>query len=143
MLEGLDQFEGKWKLARVIEDRRNGFEGRFSGYATFTRSGPLELQYVEEGELVYGKQPAMIATRRYTWRGFEGEDAGKIAVEFEDGRPFHNIALDRLMPDDDHHCDPDYYQVSYDFMHWPKWETDWRVLGPSKDYRMSSQYMRA
>lgn len=143
MHKGLDQFEGKWQLARIIEDRRNGLEGRLSGSATFTRSAPQELKYEEEGELVYGQQPTMIATRRYIWRGFEGEHADKIAVEFEDGSPFHVISLDRLMPNDDHHCDPDYYHVSYDFTRWPQWEAEWRVLGPSKDYRMISRYIRA
>ena len=138
----LDQFEGDWQLARIIEDRRNDIEGRLSGTATFTRVGPLELHYAEEGELVYGQQAAMLATRRYIWRSFEGEHAGKIAVEFEDGRPFHVIELDRLMPDDDHHCDPDFYHVSYDFTRWPLWESIWRVVGPSKDYRMISRFER-
>ncbi|TDT74901.1 hypothetical protein BDE40_1620 [Litoreibacter halocynthiae] len=138
----LDQFEGDWQLARIIEDRRNDIEGRLSGTANFTRVGPLELLYAEEGELVYGQQAAMLATRRYIWRGFEGEHAGKIAVEFEDGRPFHLIELDRLMPDDDHHCDPDFYHVSYDFSRWPQWESIWRVVGPSKDYRMISRFQR-
>ncbi|SFR53837.1 DUF6314 family protein [Litoreibacter janthinus] len=142
MHKGLDQFEGEWQLARIIEDRRNGIEGRLAGIATFTRSGPLEMQYSEEGELVYGQQAAMLATRRYIWRGFEGEFANKIAVEFGDGRPFHVIALDRSMPDDNHHCDPDVYHVSYDFSHWPEWEAVWRVVGPAKDYRMISRYTR-
>ena len=142
MLKGLNQFEGEWQLSRIIKDRRNDVEGRLSGTATFTRSAPLELQYEEEGQLVYGQQPSMIATRRYIWRGFEGEHASKIAVAFEDGSPFHVIALDRSMPDDDHQCDPDFYHVSYDFTAWPEWEAVWRVVGPSKDYRMISRYKR-
>lgn len=140
MLKSLDQFKGKWNLERTIQDRRGGVEGKLSGVATFTSTGTDELTYVEEGELLYGEQPAMAAKRQYIWRALGGDDTGKIAVHFEDGSPFHTIALDRSMPDDDHHCDPDYYYVSYDFTNWPEWQAEWKVLGPTKDYRMKSVY---
>lgn len=140
MLRRLDQLEGKWQLTRSIMDRRNGMNGQLSGMAVFTNTAPHELTYVEEGELHYGQQPAMTAKRQYIWRAVEAGGVQKIAVHFEDGSPFHSIALDRSMPDDDHLCDPDYYFVSYDFSHWPKWQAEWKVLGPSKDYRMISRY---
>lgn len=137
-LKGLDQFEGTWRLERQIEDRKSGIEGHLQGQATMTATEPGVLEYEEKGELVYGEQAPMAAERRYTWRAGEGE----INVFFEDGRPFHTIALDRLMPDDNHHCDPDFYHVSYDFTDWPVWRAIWRVVGPKKNYRMVSTYTR-
>ncbi len=109
------------------------------GTAVFTPRVEGELVYVEEGELSFGSQPPMAATRSYIWsRTDEG-----IAVQFEDGRPFHVIDGQKLMPDANHHCDPDLYHVSYDFTSWPDWRAIWRVVGPKKDYRMMSEYKRA
>lgn len=135
-LKGLAQFEGKWRLERQIDDRKSGVEGRLTGVASFTATEPGVLAYTETGELVYGDHPAMVAERRYTWR--EGKE--QIDVFFEDGAPFHVIALGRLMPYDNHHCDPDLYHVSYDFTGWPIWRAVWRVIGPNKNYRMVSEY---
>ena len=80
----------------------------------------------------------MEASRRFIWE----EAAGGIAVRFEDGAAFHVIDQSRSMPDANHHCDPDMYHVSYDFSRWPDWRAVWRVVGPKKDYRMSSEYRR-
>lgn len=150
-LKSLVQFVGKWQLERTIIDHRNDLNGQMSGSAHFTPLDADALKYEEEGQLVYGAQPAMFATRRYVWRSStaskltnaEQNSAVKVGVEFEDGRPFHTILLDRSMPDDIHHCDPDVYHVSYDFTRWPEWQSVWRVVGPAKDYRMTSVYSRA
>lgn len=141
-LKTLGQFAGNWQVDRVIKDEFNNAEGQLSGLATFTPSEAEVLLYAEEGELRYGGQPAMMATRRYIWRSAGGDASKKIKVTFEDGRPFHTISLDRLMPDDNHYCDPDFYHVSYDFTEWPKWRSAWRVVGPAKDYRMTTRYTR-
>lgn len=135
----LEDFEGEWQLSRQIADRRNGEEGALQGIARFVPDGDGRLRYEEEGKLSYAGQSPMTATRVYLW---EADDDG-IDVSFEDGRAFHRIALDRQMPDDNHHCDPDFYHVSYDFSAWPVWRTAWRVVGPEKDYRMISEYRRA
>ncbi len=135
----LSDFEGAWALSRVIEDRLTGAEGRLTGQAQFLPRHAGGLDYVEEGELSYGGQPPMAATRRYIW--LPAPDG--VAVQFEDGRAFHMIEGDRLMPDANHHCDPDLYHVSYDFTRWPDWQAIWRVVGPRKDYRMLSSYSRA
>ena len=51
------------------------------------------------------------------------------------------------MPDALHHCDPDMYNVSYDFTRWSQrkkqWRSVWTVLGPRKDYKMLSSYEQA
>lgn len=134
----LDAFEGTWALSRVIKDSLTGAEGRLAGQAVFTAREGGGLDYLESGELNYGAQPPMAATRRYIW---EPAESG-IAVLFDDGRPFHVIDISKLMPDANHHCDPDLYHVSYDFTAWPAWRAIWRVVGPKKDYRMLSEYKR-
>ncbi len=131
----LEKFEGRWNLSRVITDRHNGAEGRLQGTATFS-SADGGLHYEEEGRLIYGSQPEMVAKRQYWWR--QGE--GRIDVLFEDGSPFHAIKTDKLMPDDTHLCGADLYDVNYDFTGWPAWKVTWGVLGPKKDYRMVSYY---
>ncbi|WP_298358932.1 DUF6314 family protein [uncultured Litoreibacter sp.] len=134
----LQDFEGAWVLTRIIEDRMTQAQGRLSGTAEFVAREAGGFDYRETGELTYGSQPPMAATRTYIWEPIETG----IAVSFEDGRPFHVIAEDRLMPDANHHCDPDWYHVSYDFTRWPDWRAVWRVVGPRKDYRMLSEYKR-
>jgi hypothetical protein len=139
----LQEFEGDWVLSRTIEDRLGQGDGRLDGQAQFLPRPDGGLDYVESGQLSLEGKPAMAATRRYIWQPAETG----IAVSFEDGAPFHVIALDRLMPDANHHCDPDLYHVSYDFTRWggkaKVWRAIWRVVGPRKDYRMLSEYRRA
>ncbi|MEM6407291.1 MAG: DUF6314 family protein [Pseudomonadota bacterium] len=139
----LEAFEGAWRLSRVIEDQLTQTKGTLTGEARFAIREPGMLDYIESGALRLGSQPEMEATRRYIWT--QGE--GRIVVQFEDGREFHDIRTDRLMPDAEHFCDPDLYHVSYDFTRWsakkPSWRSMWRVKGPKKDYRMLSDYTRA
>lgn len=134
----LKDFEGRWMLTRTIEDKRAGKTGKLAGEASFSPDGPGGLIYFENGELSYGGAPGVMATRAYLWRSIK---AG-IEVSFDDNSPFHVIAADRLMPDAIHHCDPDIYNVSYDFTHFPDWSATWRVVGPAKDCRMVSSYTR-
>ena len=135
----LKDFEGRWSLTRVIEDRKAGKNGSLAGEASFSPDGPGGLIYFEKGKLTYAQTPAMMATRSYLWKAVPGG----IEVSFEDNRPFHTIDSDRLMPDADHQCDPDWYHVSYDFTKFPKWSSIWRVKGPAKDYRMVTEYRRS
>ena len=79
----------------------------------------------------------MQATRRYLWR--DG-GAGTIDVLFEDGRFFHRFDAEDPAPGASHDCAPDSYRVRYDFRAWPRWQAEWRVTGPRKDYAMVSRY---
>ena len=76
----------------------------------------------------------MQSERRYRW------DAD-LNVYFDDGRFFHTVPP--LGGQTDHWCDPDGYDVRYDFAQWPTWSAEWYVLGPRKNYRMLSQYSQA
>ena len=132
----LAQFEGRWQLDRQIEDTVRG-PMRLEGEAVLARSG-LRLVYSEAGTLVIPGQPSLTAKQRYVWE----ERDGWISIRFADGRPFHGFALRAANATAVHLCDPDRYQVVYDFSAWPEWTSDWRVIGPRKDYAMRSRYLR-
>lgn len=130
----LTDFEGRWQVARRIDDRRSGRPGRFDGIAVLTPD-EAGLVYRETGEMRLEGAPPMAATRSYLWR----RDGAGIAVLFEDGRPFHRIGAGSG-PQDSHWCAPDLYDVTYDFTRWPDWRTVWTVRGPRKDHTLLSVY---
>ena len=132
-LPELWDFEGDWQVARRIEDALRGQTGRFSGVARFERD-KVGLHYLERGVLEMG-DAAMDAERAYFWRS----GSGGIEVFFDDGRFFHKIGASGEAA---HWCDPDQYDVTYDFSDWPVWTSRWQVKGPRKDYAMVSDYTR-
>jgi uncharacterized protein DUF6314 len=134
----LQAFAGLWAIDRAIEDLRSGRCGRLTGRAEF-RAVPEGLAYREEGMLVLGQGAPMAATREYLWR--DG-GAGTIEVRFEDGRLFHRFCADEPEPAAEHDCPPDRYHVRYDFARWPRWQAEWRVNGPRKDYRTVTRFAR-
>lgn len=132
----LEDFTGRWRIERRIDDRLGGVTGRFEGVAEFTPAA-TGLAYREEGRLRLGAGPEVVAVRDYLWR----QEGGRIVVLHGDGRPFHDF--DPAEPGARHWCDPDDYRVRYDFARWPEWRAEWTVLGPRKDYTMRSTYYRA
>ena len=122
----LAAFAGTWRIARRIRDRHAGVTARFEGTLTFSPHG-ASLIAVETGRLHLPGQGALTAGQRQIWRA-EGHF---IAVDFADGRPFHEIAPGPR-PRARHHCPPDLYQGLYDFTRWPLWRLLWRVNGPRK-----------
>ena len=131
----LDDFIGRWRLERQIDDRLAGLRGQFIGEAVFAPDGQGVL-LTETGILRYGDGTPMQAERRYLWRA----DGQGIAVDFVDGRAFHWFSCDQ--PEADHQCAPDHYRVRYEFDNWPVWRAHWSVTGPHKNYRMVSGYER-
>lgn len=135
---GLDDFAGRWRLLRRIADARAGVEGRMEGTAEFRPLG-AGLLCEERGLLSYGDSAPMQAVRRYLWHA---DGPGRIAVSFEDGRPFHGFVLGAAA-EAVHDCAPDRYRVAYDFSRWPRgWRAVWTVTGPRKDYVSVSDYLR-
>jgi hypothetical protein len=132
--QSMAQFEGRWRLQRRIEDAARG-EMSMEGEAVLARSGH-RLVYSETGELMIPGQRPLTATQRYIWQ----ERSDWVAIRFSDGRPFHGFPLGVARAEAVHLCDPDRYQVSYDFSVWPDWSSEWRVTGPRKDYVMRSSY---
>ncbi|MDV7143922.1 DUF6314 family protein [Tropicimonas sp. TH_r6] len=134
---GLTDFEGSWQMEREIDDRRAGETLRLTGRAVLVRARG-GLDYTEHGRLTLGDGQVVEAERRYHWRA---EDGG-VAVDFPDGRFFHAFALAGAPPLAHHFCDPDSYDVRYNFVDWPLWRARWRVTGPRKDYLMETRYRR-
>jgi len=133
----LGRLEGRWSLAREIDDRLSGLPARFEGEAVFERRGG-GLRYRETGLLHVSGQAAMRAERGHEWRAL----GGWVEVLFEDGRAFHRFAAaDRAVAR--HDCAPDVYEVRYDFAQAHEWQAVWHVSGPRKAYRMLSRYARA
>lgn len=134
MVPRLSDFEGRWLISRQIRPA-GAPEAHFQGHARFKRDH-ARLLYHEQGELVLPGHEPMLAERRYIWRlGGRG-----IAVEYADGRPFHDF--NPADPEARHWCDPDSYSVRYDFSAWPEWQAHWQVQGPRKDYVMQTRYRR-
>ncbi len=134
MVPRLKDFEGCWRISRVITDNL-GPEATFEGEAVFAASDD-GLAYRETGFLRLGEAEVFQAERSYRWR----EVAGRIVVAFPDGKPFHDF--DPAAPEAQHLCVADAYRVRYDFTGWPDWRADWSVRGPRKDYAMVSRYRR-
>lgn len=131
-------FIGQWVLDRRIDDRITGQTGAFEGTATVAPVGAAGAAYHEVGILRLGDGPGFTAERRYLWQ-FEAE---RVVVQFEDGRAFHSFCPEGEGAGSDHPCGADYYQVVYDFGAWPRWQANWTVSGPRKDYRMRTAYRR-
>ena len=128
-------FLGHWQMARVIENVSEGIIGEFWGAARFEPDGE-GLTCREEGVLRF-RGVDYAAGRISLWR-FPG--GGRIAVRYDDGRPFHEFDADE--PRAVHDCGADRYEVSYDFA-WQSWISRWIVTGPDKDYQMTTRYRRA
>ncbi len=126
-------FLGVWSIRREIA-QVDGACGVFSGKAEITNKGAQWL-YVEQGTLTLGAHTGR-AERTYIWvpeeNGFD--------VLFDDGRPFHPLRFEG--GEATHWCDPDQYDVTYEFSLWPRWQAVWRVKGPRKDYEMRNAYSR-
>ncbi len=133
----LGDFAGRWVLSRRINDRLTGQIGRVSGMLTLSETDQ-GLAYREEVIVEIPGQPAMEGTRDYIWK--DGGD--RVNVHFADGRYFHSFPLGLSEPAAQHWCDPDQYEVIYDFKDWPVWGATWIVKGPRKDYKMSSLLVR-
>lgn len=134
----LDRFAGHWEVERHIADLDSGWMGRFEGLAVFTPV-PGGLAYEERGVLRLGGLVSE-AFRRYFWSERPG---GRIAVSFEDGRPFHDFDPGLARAEASHYCDPDLYEVTYFFPARGEWRAEWRVEGPRKDFRLVTHYRRS
>lgn len=130
-------FARRWRIRRDILDLDSEWLGKLEGQAVFADQGGGLLLYREEGRLKFGGLEDVQASRDYRW---QISDAGRIHVFFADGRAFHDFAFDYARAEASHYCDPDLYEVTYDFTRFPIWRAEWRVEGPRKDYRMVTIY---
>ena len=132
----LQDFQGRWRIDRRIEDRRLGLSGRFEGEAVFAPEG-CGLRQTETGILRFGEAAPMQASRVYHWHS-----AGdRIVLTFEDGRDFHDFSP-RRGAEAVHLCGADTYRVRYGFGDWPVWTSVWIVTGPRKDLTLRTVFSR-
>lgn len=127
-------FLGRWRIERDIEDSLAQSRAHFSGDAEITK-GEGVWHYFERGALKLQNAPEMVSERRYIWK----PTAGGIDIYFSDNRFFHRLELTERAQAK-HWCDPDQYDVAYDFSDWPRWSSRWTVKGPRKAYTMTSLY---
>lgn len=127
----LSDFEGVWQLSRQIT-HAGAPPAQFDGRAVWTPTD-AGMDYVETGTLVIMGQGRFTAERRYRW-------APDLSVYFDDGRFFHHVPA--TGGPTGHWCDPDQYDVVYDFTDWPRFQVTWEVSGPRKAYHMVSLYQR-
>jgi len=131
----LDDFEGTWRIDRVIKGRP--MAGTLTGTAAFQREAGQGLICREVGQLTLESGQIFPATRGYHWRA----EAARIIVDFEDNTPFHDFTPSGISFAR-HNCAPDTYDVTYDFTAWPNWTATWEVSGPQKAYRMHTRFGR-
>ena len=129
-----DYFQGHWLLVRIIENVPEGIIGEVWGEASFADDGE-GLTCREQGVMRF--HGADYHTERTSlWRFPE---PGRVEVLYEDGRPFHDF-LTRdpiaLTIDEDAR-----YEIVYDFEP-GTWISRWQLLGPGRNYMMTTRYRR-
>ena len=131
MTRVLSDFLGTWSISRriVLADMP---DAHFNGSAVWTANTEGAL-YHEVGQLQIAGQATMNSERKYLW-------TKDLFVYFDDDRFFHTVPSEGGGAE--HWCDPDRYMVTYDFAKWPVWRVKWRVIGPKKNYIMTSDYKR-
>lgn len=127
-------FLGHWSIARTIQDAKSASTAQFTGTAEI-KQGVEDWIYSERGTLVLASGAQFVAERMYFWR----PSGAGFDVFFDDKRFFHRFDL-VAAAQAQHWCDPDKYEVAYDFSRWPCWQSTWQVSGPRKDYVMQSSY---
>lgn len=134
----VERFIGTYSVARTIHDRRGGQSASFNGQAVIEAIQGVQggAHYSEKGALQIGAGPAFAAERQYLWR----MAGARIAVDFADGRAFHDFDPVAGGQATEHLCGEDMYRGGYDFSEWTCWSVTWDVTGPRKDYRSVTLY---
>lgn len=125
---------GRWRLERVILDRRNRERLTADGEADLAWSGDDKIRWSERGILHHGESELcfrrvyLIRRRGESWQ-----------VTFEDGRDFHPWTPGETAR---HPCGPDLYQGVIDLgdsaTGISSWRVTWRVRGPQKDLELKT-----
>lgn len=131
----LSVWVGAYRVARQIEDHHTGQAATFAGRAEITATATGAL-YREAGQLQLAQGGAFHAERVYLW----AVCGPRIAVFFEDGRPFHDFDPIDGGAATEHLCGHDWYRGGYDVARWPEWQVTWDVTGPRKNYRSVTRY---
>lgn len=129
---------GSWKVDRIIIDRARALTGGLQGQAIFTPSAG-GLLYQEHGTLTLGEHRGR-AEHSYLYDFPEGD--GQASVRFRDGRAFYDLDLARGQQRVCHACHPDLYEGLFIALSSAAWRSEWKVIGPRKDYDLLTTYTR-
>jgi hypothetical protein len=137
----LNFFTGHWTIERVIE-----VEGAtLDGEAWLVPINAVSLSYREAGRLTLPNGHILEAHRRYLYRRVghaieidfdDGPDQGRLFVSLS----FRGPALNEAQAV--HRCGGDMYEVCYRLAPPFRFETDIKIAGPRKKYRIMSRYRR-
>ena len=134
--------QGEWRLERSIADGRSGIPGSLTGLASFApRADGLGygLDYREEGLLTLGDH---CGAAHQAYR-YDFVSPGCAAVNFTDGRYFHDLDLTAGIWRCRHLCGDDRYDGVFTALGAANWRVVWSVAGPRKDLRLDTTYRRA
>lgn len=136
----LDYFQGCWQLQRHISD-----QPPMSGTAEFTAdpTEPDQLDYLEKLAWQGPAGSSIHAQRAYTYRR---TDSG-LAIDFADGVSagalFLAFDFERAHELASHHlCIADHYDGRFVFQSETSFELSFQIVGPHKDYRIRTQFLR-
>lgn len=134
--------QGEWSLERRVADRRAGQQGRLTGVARFAPDD-AGLLYREEGRLAIGApaNPVYEGPALQSYR-YAFPAPGRAAVQFADGRFFHDLDLTAGRWAPTHLCAPDRYEGDFTALGPDAWRVVWTVAGPRKDLVLDSTYRR-
>ena len=133
-VEGMTLMEwltGDWSVDRDINHGRGSFHGR----ASFTPQPDGTLRWHETGEL------SLDGSTVPTYRTLTIDAGGQ--VRFDDGRPFHQLALVGGACDAFHPCGPDEHTGHYKVVDHDTLVVTWRIRGLGRDDTITSRYTRA
>ena len=127
---------GRWRLTRVVDDRRTGERRDVVGTAILTAETPDRVRWSEAGTMTWPGHEVEVQRTLYVDRSADGQG---WMVRFEDGRDFHPWAVGTAV---EHPCAPDTYRglVETDGDPVASWSVVWEASGPEKDYRMRTAY---
>lgn len=119
---------GRWRLERVVDDRRTGEQHAVDGVLELADAG-AELRWEEQ--MVWHRPEGDVDVRRGLRLAMTADGWW---VRFEDGRDFHPWRPGEEVV---HPCTPDTYagSVTGDLR---RWSITWHARGPAKDYTMTS-----
>ena len=136
----LQYFIGEWELKREIESFGDG-----EGKAIFRQeTANISELYYEEEVMFVTPTSQIEGTRKYKYA--EIDKNSEIEVYFNDGpdlgKVFLRLSFSNSKAKCQHLCGEDIYDATYTIKSRSEFLTEYRVVGPRKDYLIRNRYLR-